>query len=543
MQFFYDGQIRRYLLQTIRLLSNFVIKYGDGRLVPVPVMYGDMDRQVANIVKQNSENKVNGPPRIAVTITELEMEKERLADATFVGKVHIRERAIENGEYNSSQGGNYTVERLMPTPYKLTVKAEIWTGSTEQKLQILEQILMLFNPSLDIQTTDNYIDWTSLSVVYLDDVQFSSRLIPVGQDSPIDIASVTFSMPIWISPPTKVKKLGIVSRIVMSMYSNIGEPAQGYIDGFGEDPNEGTKGFFDQISTPITIDTTTYDIIVYGGCARVFSPTVEGHKNNDLNYTEPTSNNSVNWRIILGKYWDSFTPGESKIFLKQPNGTEVVGTLALNPLDETCLHVNWDQDTYPSNTDIITPYRPNSPGTFDAIVDPEQKGPNSGLPSSQIGTRYLIINNIGGGIRETLIAENNSNRIDTNIDYAKVDDIEVYVNNTAVAFIPHDIDGKLVIRLVDDAIIDDIITYILNVNQDGPDAWKNLNGKDFIANTNDIIEWTGTNWHVIFDSTKEKNTLFYLTNIHSNVQYKWDGIRWSKSFEGEYRRGDWRLLL
>ena len=217
MQFFYDGQIRRYLLQTIRLLSNFVVKFGDGRLVPVPVMYGDMDRQVANIIKQNSENKVNGPPRIAVTITDLEMEKERLADATFVGKVHIRERAIENGEYNSSQGSNYTVERLMPTPYKLVVKAEIWTGSTEQKLQILEQILMLFNPSLDIQTTDNYIDWTSLSVVYLDDVQFSSRQIPVGQDSPIDIASVTFSMPIWISPPTKVKKLGIVSRIVMSM--------------------------------------------------------------------------------------------------------------------------------------------------------------------------------------------------------------------------------------------------------------------------------------------------------------------------------------
>ena len=58
MQFFYDGQIRRYLLQTIRLLSNFVVKYGDGSLVRVPVMYGDADRQVAHINKQNSENKI-----------------------------------------------------------------------------------------------------------------------------------------------------------------------------------------------------------------------------------------------------------------------------------------------------------------------------------------------------------------------------------------------------------------------------------------------------------------------------------------------------
>ncbi|NBP58191.1 hypothetical protein EBU71_16980 [bacterium] len=319
--------------------------------------------------------------------------------------------------------------------------------------------------------------------------------------------------------------------------------APGYIDGFGDDPNEGTKGFSDQISSPIVIDTTTYDIIVYGGCAKIFSPTEAGYRNDDLTYEESVTSNAINWRVILGKQLDILTPGESKIFLKQPNGNEVVGTIALNPLDETCLHINWDQDTYPSNTDILSPYRPNSPGTFDAIIDPELKGPNHGLPASEVGTRYLIINNIGGGIRETLIAENNSNRIDTNVDYNKVDDIEVYVNDQAVAFVPHDIDGKLVIRLIDDAIVDDIITYVLNVNEDGPDAWKNNDGKDFIANTNDIIEWTGDEWRVIFDSTKEKNTIFYLTNIHSNVQYKWDGVKWSKSFEGEYRRGDWRLIL
>ena len=543
MQHFYDGQIRRYLLQTIRLLSNFVVKYGDGRLVPVPVIYGDMDRQVANIIKQNSENTVNGPPRIAVYIGGLEMEKERLADSTFVGKVHLRERAIENGEYNSSQGSNYTVERLMPTPYKLTVKADIWAGNTEQKLQILEQILMLFNPSLDIQTTDNFIDWTSLSVVYLDDVQFSSRQIPVGQDSPIDIATLTFSMPIWISPPTKVKKLGIVSRIVMSMYTNIGETAGGYIDGLGDDPNEGTRGYDTQISTPIHIDTVSYDIIVYGGCAKIFSPTEAGHRNDDLTYEEDATSNTISWRVILGKQLNTYTPGESKIFLRQPNGSEVVGTIAINPLDETCLNINWDQDTYPGNTDIVTPYRPNSPGTFDAIIDPQTKGPNHGLPPADVGTRYLIINNIGGGIRETLIADNNSNRIDTSVDFAQVRDIEVYVNDLAVNFAQHNIDGKLVIRLIDDAVVDDIITYILYTDEDGPDAWKSVAGVDFVANTNDIIEWTGTTWHVIFDSTKEKNTIFYLTNIHSNVQYKWDGIRWSKSFEGEYRRGGWRLIL
>ena len=55
MDYFYDGQIRRYLLQTIRVFSNFVVKYGDGTLRQVPVMYGDGDRQVANIINQNSD--------------------------------------------------------------------------------------------------------------------------------------------------------------------------------------------------------------------------------------------------------------------------------------------------------------------------------------------------------------------------------------------------------------------------------------------------------------------------------------------------------
>jgi len=520
-----------------------VVKYGDGRLAPVPVMYGDIDRQVANILKDNSENKVNGPPRIAIYVSDLEMEKDRLADPTFVGKIHLRERSIENGEYTSSQGGNFTVERLMPTPYKLGVKADIWAGSTEQKLQILEQILMLFNPSLDIQTTDNYIDWTSLSVVYLDDVQFSSKTIPIGQDSPIDIATLTFSMPIWISPPSKVKKLGVVNKIVMSMFTNIGTPAPGYIDGLGLDPGQGSVDLYDEIPSPIRIELIDYNIIVYGGKAKVFSPTEAGHSNDDITKTEVVSLFPVDWFKIFSKLPNTYSPGESKIFLKQPSGLEVVGTIVIDPIDSTLLNINWDQDTYPSNTNIDSPNRSNSPGTFDAIIDPQTKGPNSGLPTPNIGTRYLIINNIGGGIRETLIADNTSNRIDTNIDFVQVRDVEVYVNDVPVSFITHNLDDKFVIQLTNDAVVDDIITYILYTDEDGPDAWKNTVGGDFLANANDIIEWDGSSWNVIFDSMKEKDSIFYLTDIHNGVQFKWDGISWSKSFEGEYRKGSWRLIL
>ena len=71
MQFFYDGQIRRYLVQIVRVFSNFVVKYGDGTLHQVPVSYGDPDRTAAAILRQNSENALNAVPKISIHITDL----------------------------------------------------------------------------------------------------------------------------------------------------------------------------------------------------------------------------------------------------------------------------------------------------------------------------------------------------------------------------------------------------------------------------------------------------------------------------------------
>ena len=42
MQHFYDGQIRRYTTQMMRILSNFPVIDGDGQTKDVPVMYGDL---------------------------------------------------------------------------------------------------------------------------------------------------------------------------------------------------------------------------------------------------------------------------------------------------------------------------------------------------------------------------------------------------------------------------------------------------------------------------------------------------------------------
>ena len=489
MQYFYSGSIRRYLVQTIRVLSNFSVRYADGSLVRVPVIFGDPDRQVASIINQNSENTVATCPKIAVYITGLDIDRERTADSTFVSKLHIRERGIETDPqtghdvYNQAQGRNYTVERLMPTPFKLTMKADIWASNTDQKLQIFEQIAVLFNPSLELQISDNYVDWTSLTVLNLTNTVWSSRTVPVGVESPIDICTLTLETPIWLSPPVKVKHLGVITKIITSLY-NSADTTWSNIDGLGADPNSnGTTSMSGLLTREVTT-ITDYQIQVYNGEAVLLGP------HESVIPREPTleiplrQGTPITWKSVFDVYPNQYIGGVSKLFLTQSNGMEVVGTIRLSPTDDTVLLVEWDPDSYPSDEDIVTTgdreASNRSPGTFDAIIDPSRIYPGHGMADVVSGDRFLIIEDIGSPI-----------------------------------------------------------------NQDGPLAWKNTDSSDFIAEANDIIEWQTDHWAVIFDASNSNDVLLYQTNIYNGrrVQYVWNGVSWAKSFEGEYGPPNWRIEL
>jgi hypothetical protein len=588
-QYFYDGQIRRYLIQVIRLLSNFVVKRGDGTLERVPVTYGDMDRQVANILTQGSpENSLPSAPRISVYISDLEMDRNRLSDSSYVGKLHIRERDLTpDGNYGYTQGGNYTVERLMPTPYNLAFKVDIWTSSTDQKLQLMEQILMLFNPSLEIQTTDNYIDWTSLSVVDLNGVIFSSRTIPVGTATPIDVATLSLSTPIWISPPAKVKKLGVITSIITNVFTDITDKDLDYVQGLGVDVNAGTTG----VSNPLPTDMigsvglnptsqsvpsappgvtasipSSVEVSNIPGDTSLLQSDMNGvtsHKpinqvlssitisnfdievlNKNIKLVPKVSGLGItpaNWFAIFDQYPGKYTPGLVKVALLQLNNTEVIGYATVNPLDNSILTVSdWDVDTYPSNDLVPGPARNETAwGSFDAIIDPTQKGPTNVVP----GTRYLIIESIGGGIRETVTTNSSIQLLNTEASFKKVDDFKVFVNNFEVSATSINRDGVLFLQFDETVPAGSTIRYELFVNEDGPDAWKDVNGNDFIADANDIIEWDGEKWFVIFSAKDSADQIIYQTNLYTMKQYKWNGISWVNSFEGLYRRGTWRIEL
>jgi len=235
--FFYDEQIRRFMLQFARIFSNFSVGYGRNQenpetLVRVPVRYGDSSRQVQTIMQQNSASNMPSTPMMTFYISGMDYDRPRMQNPYYVDNKSVRQRAYDQttGTYDTVQGNAFTIERLMPVPYKMTMKLDIWTSNMNQQLQLFEQIVTLFNPALEIQSTDSFIDWTSLSVVELVSTVWTNKTIPVGTDDQINIMTMTFSVPIWVSSPAKIKKLGVVERVIASIYGTEGDLADAITD-------------------------------------------------------------------------------------------------------------------------------------------------------------------------------------------------------------------------------------------------------------------------------------------------------------------------
>jgi hypothetical protein len=460
MEHFYDGQIKRYLNQFMRALSNFSYKDGKGNLVRVPVRYGDMSRQVAAIIAQGSENILNSAPSIACYIKNFNYDRSRIQNPYHVNKLQVRERAFDEqgNEYLNEQGENYTIERLMPVPYTLEFTADIWTTNTDMKLQILEQILVLFNPSLEIQTTSNFVDWTSLSYLELTGVTWTNRSIGALPAEELDIASLSFTTPVWLTTPAKVKQMGIITKIITNIFT---EPEGSVLS---DNVSFGTN-----VAT-ITVTPGNYSLLVVGNTAKLMK---DGDRLIGDEYVQipEKAGTDINWYSLLDLYPGKFRSGLSQIRFTKPDGNEVIGYITLNPSDDREILINYEGDTL-LDTPIADLTDTYSRGTVNAIINPQTYNPGN----PDIDTRYLILEDLG------------------------------------------------------------------DPNAEGPDAWKNSDNTSFYAKANDIIQWDGERWNIIFNSQTRTDAV-YITNLYTGVQYKWDGTYWSKSFEGMYYPGEWRLIL
>ena len=371
MDYWYDGQVKRYLQQLIRIFSHFQVAENTSNGVnynTVPCRYADQSRMVAQILRNNSENALSSAPFIACSIQSLQVARDRIHEPNFVSTSQVAEREFNTstGQYEPTQGNLYTVQRYMPVPYNLTLQVDIWTTNTDTKLQIMEQILILFNPNIQLQSNNNPLDWSNVFEVELTDVAWSSRSVPQGVDESIDVATLSFAVPIWISPPAKVKKQAIIQRIVTDVHET------NSIEDLGFDSD--LADFFKQVPDTAEIVTTPgdYKLQIDGASAVLLD----------------SAYNGVVWSDLIEMQGQLSATSKLKLNITNDSDNDldaVIGSVSVNTLDSTKLVFNIDTETLPANT----------LSNVNKILDPRTTYPGVGnLVAAVLGKIYLISENL-----------------------------------------------------------------------------------------------------------------------------------------------------
>ena len=406
MDYFYDAQVRRYLLQFMRIFGEFKVSEGKRGGVTyynkAPVRYSDMSRMVAHILTKGGENMINSTPFIACSIQSLLIARDRTQDPTLVSKVQIAEREYDSNtaSYGTGQGNLYSTDRIMPVPYNLTMQVDIWSSNTDQKLQLLEQILILFNPSLQLQQNSNPLDWSNLFEVELTDIQWSNRSIPAGVDETLDVATLTFVMPIWLNPPASVKRQKIINSIISNVYKTDSTGDLGY--------DSDIYDFFRTLDGEMETQTITpnnYWVSIDGSEATLFKTAPTGTPAQSV-YDDGTTV-KANWNDLLEVISPQSAGGSvagasvdladiplttgSTLQLNINSDIEstslITGTIVRNSIDTAKLIFTVDADTLPSTTQA----------NVTRIVNPTNNYPGDGTVAAVVtGQRYLLTNEIVG---------------------------------------------------------------------------------------------------------------------------------------------------
>lgn len=211
--YYYDQQIRNYTLQFMAIFSGLQVQVGkwngeDEQLISVPVRYGDPDRVVAAILSNNTQNAPIRLPVMSAYMRGLQVATDRMHGT-----------GVERRNTYVPLGGMVpddiqVVYQRNPTPYNMDMELSIMTSNTDQMWQIMEQILVLFDPQLTVQTSDALFDMSRLTSVTLTGGPTYDNGYPSGQEKRYVKATMTFEMPIYLSIPADIKK-NYVERIYM----------------------------------------------------------------------------------------------------------------------------------------------------------------------------------------------------------------------------------------------------------------------------------------------------------------------------------------
>jgi hypothetical protein len=229
--YYYNAQLKKAAMVFANIFTGLKVRTGkDGCGVvtelPVPVRYGATDRVAGAIAAHNTQNALHTLPMMSAYMTGIELAPERQKG---IGSQDRRTYLPQGGAYPDDV---QVIQRTMPIPYNLTFELSVYASNTDQAFQILEQILILFDYSIQVQFNDAAFDWAKITSVILDSGPRNETIYPVGTDRQVIVWTFPFTFETWLSPPMEVR-----NDLIHQIMVNIGDMDGYVLEEYDEDGN------------------------------------------------------------------------------------------------------------------------------------------------------------------------------------------------------------------------------------------------------------------------------------------------------------------
>lgn len=203
MQYFYHKQFKKHIVSFMEIFRGMVVKTGiskDGTIkdIEVPIGYGSMDKVAASIAANNTQNLPIRLPILSANLSNISMATNRYKGIDTSSNTPY----IPNG--GAFPNDVRYLEQLSPITYNLSFDLNIFSSNLDQQFQILEQILVLFNPSIQIQTSDNIYDKARITNVTLTGIS-NGENYPLGTDRRTLLYTLNFEMIIYLTVPAAIR--------------------------------------------------------------------------------------------------------------------------------------------------------------------------------------------------------------------------------------------------------------------------------------------------------------------------------------------------
>jgi hypothetical protein len=254
-EFFYDEQIKRYALQFNAIFSGMMVKTGktdkrDVGFIPVPIVYASMDRVAAAAATGHTQNKHIRLPMMSSNIVNYDIATDRMKGTGSLD----RQVFVPLG--GTLPNDAKVIRRRMAVPYDFTFDLHLYASNKDQQFQMLEQIMPLFDPILQIQTSESHFDTAKIVTVELISIN-NEENFPPGTESRQLVTTIQFKVDAYITIPATVK-----DDVVRKVYARVSAVSGGGIGTIMSDGsnNMDIPALYDELDIdPILMSTAFID--------------------------------------------------------------------------------------------------------------------------------------------------------------------------------------------------------------------------------------------------------------------------------------------